>query len=157
MSKSQDKFRLFFYGLFTLASVIILLDFFLPGRKVVDEIVSVQKERQQYYNAARNFHYSYKVSTSQHDFYISGDYAQEIEANEKIGYAVSWIFNEVNTYRLLRFEDSETNSLRLITGMLMPILVLITMSTAYLLKKKMSTLVFVMQVLLIVDLVLLLI
>jgi hypothetical protein len=152
MSINQDKFRLYFYGLFTLVSLLILLDFLLPGRKVVDEIIAIQKERQQYYNAARNFHYSYKVSTTQHEFYITGDYAQEIAINEKIEYSVSRIFKEVNAYRLLRSEESETYSLRFLLGLLIPLLVIVIIGIAFLSKKKMSTLVFVFQVLLIADL-----
>jgi hypothetical protein len=155
MSINQDKFRLYFYGLFTLASLIILLDFLLPGRKVVDEIISVQKERQQYYNAARNFHYSCKVSTTQHEFYITGDYAQEIAISEKIEYSFSLIFKEVNAYRLLRSKESETYYLRFISGLIIPFLVIVIIGIAFLSKKKMSTLVFVFQVLLIADVVLL--
>ncbi|WKV13023.1 hypothetical protein [Marivirga harenae] len=130
-----------------------MVDFLIPGNKVIDEISTVQKERQQYFNAARNFHYSYKVSTSQYDFYITGDYAKEIDINERIEFEVSLLFKEVNEYRLLSFEKSDTYSLRYISSLFIPLLVLITMAFAYFSKKKISTLIFVLQVLLLADLV----
>ena len=101
MIKNQDKLRLGLYSLFLLAAMIILTDFILPGSVVVEEIIDVKKEKQQYYNAARNYHFSYRVFTRTHNFSITEDFAKEIKNNQQIEFAVSHIFKEINCYRLL--------------------------------------------------------
>lgn len=141
MIKNQDKLRLCWYGLFTLASLIILADFIIPGRVVVDEIVEVKKERQQYYNAARNYHFSYKVFTSTHNFSITEDFAEEIKNNQKIEFAVSHIFKEINSYRLLNSGNREIYSLRILSGLVIPLVLIIVIGLAFKYEKKISVLI----------------
>ncbi len=157
MTKSRNKLRLGLYGLFVLASLIILTDFILPGRVVVDEIIDVKKEWQQYYNAARNYHFSYRVFTSTHNFSVTEDFAKEIQDNQQIEYTVSRIFKEVNRYRLLNSGNRETYSLRFLSGLVIPLLVIMVLGIAFKYESKMRVLVFVIQVLLIVDLIFLII
>jgi hypothetical protein len=74
--------------------------------------------------------------------------------NKKIEYAVSPIFKEVNWYRLL---DSEKffYSLRIVSGLVLPLLTIISIFLTYWYHKKIGTLVFILQILLVADLVLL--
>lgn len=138
---------------FLLASLLIIVDFVLPGKRSEDEIVHLRKERQQYYNAARNFHYSYKVITSKHEFYVTEDFASlELEAG-RIEYAVSPIFKEVNWYRLPDAENRSYYSLRFLSGLVLPFMVLGVMLMALRYKKSIGTIVFVLQSLLFADLI----
>lgn len=153
MIENKDKLRIGLYSLFIITSLIILADFMIGGRVVVDEIIGVKKERQQYYNAARNDHYTYRISTRKHSFFVTADFAKKILDKEKVEYTVSRIFSKVNRYKLLNSENSEMSSLRFLSGLFIPLLVIMVLGIAFKYKKKMSVLVFVIQVLLIVDLI----
>ena len=149
----QHKLRLYINATFVVAALVITVDFILPGRIINDEIINVRKERQQYYNAARNYHYSYKVITSEHQFWVSEDFAQLVQDHEEIEFSVSRIFKEVNWYRLLSSEIRSSYSLRIITGLALPLLTIISILVAFLYKRNIGTLVFILQTLLIADLI----
>jgi hypothetical protein len=153
MKKNQHKLRLSFYAIFTVAALVILVDYVSPGSVISDEIINVQKERQQSYNAARNYHYSYKVITSEHEILVEEEFAAQELENEKIEYAISPIFKQVNWYRLLSSEDKSSYSLRIASGLVLPLLTIILIFVAFRFKKKISTLVYIAQILLIADLI----
>jgi len=153
MQKNQHKLRLSLYAIFTLAALVILVDYVSPGSIINDEIITVQKERQQSYNAARNYHYSYKVITSEHEILVEEEFATQELENEKIEYAISPIFNQVNWYRLLSSEGKSSYSLRIASGLVLPLLTIILIFVAFRFKKKISTLVYIVQILLIADLI----
>ena len=157
MIKNQDKLRLGLYSLFLLAAMIILTDFILPGSVVVEEIIDVKKEKQQYYNAARNYHFSYSVFTRTHNFSITEDFAKEIKNNQQIEFAVSHIFKEINCYRLLNSGNREIYSLRILSGLVIPLALILVIGLAFKYGKKMSILIFVIEVLVMADLIFLLI
>ena len=153
MHKYQNKFHLLFYTIFTLTAVLILVDFISPGRIINDEIINVQRERQQYYNAARNYHYSHKITTSEHNFLVTEDFVELELLNKKIEYSVSRIFKEVNWYRLRSSEKKSIYSLRIASGLVLPLLAIISIFMAFWYKKKIATLNFILQILLMADLI----
>ena len=153
MKKNQHKLRLLLYAIFTVAALLILVDYVSPGSVINDEIINVQKERQQSYNAARSYHYSYKVTTSEHEFLVEEEFAALELENEKIEYAISPIFIQVNRYRLLSSEDKSSYSLRIASGLVLPLLTIILIFVAFRFKKKISSLVYIAQILLIADLI----
>jgi hypothetical protein len=157
MNSKQSKLRLGLHSLFVLTSLIILSDFILPGNVIVEEIIDVRKERQQYYNAARNHHFSYWVFTNSNNFSITEDFAKEIKKNQQIEFAVSPIFKEINSYRLLISGNEETYSLRVLSGLVIPLALILVIGLAFKYERKMDILIFVLQVLLIADLMYLLI
>lgn len=149
----QPKFRIYTYALFVLASLTIIADFIIPGRIIIDEIINVKKERQQYYNAAQNYHYSYELYTNEHQFSISEDFAAIIEGEEKVQFSLSRIFKEVNWYNSLFSNNRAVFSLRILSGFLLPLFFIISILVTYLYKKNIGILVFVLQVLIILDLI----
>tara|TARA_R110002012_G_scaffold318227_1_gene536114 strand:+ start:54420 stop:54893 length:474 start_codon:yes stop_codon:yes gene_type:complete len=155
MKKKQPNLRRSLYAVFTLVALVILVDFVAPGKIVNDDIIDVQQVRQNYYNAARNYHYSYKVITREHKFLVTQDFAAIELKNKKIEYAVSPIFKEVNWYRLLVSENKSFYSLRIASGLVLPLLTMISIFLAYVYDKKIGSLVFILQILLIADLMLL--
>ena len=157
MNKHQQKLRLSLHTIFALIALVIIADFVLPGRVINDGIINVKKDRQQYYNAARNQHYSYKVITSQHQFSVTKNFAKLAEGHEKIEYSVSRIFEEVNWYRFFPSEKRAFYSLRIISGIVLPLLVIISILVAYRYKKNIDILLFALKVLLIADLIFLMI
>ena len=153
MNKSTFKLRPFFYSLFILVALVIITDFALPGEAFTDQVIKVQAERQQYFNAAQNYHYSYKLTTGQHDFSVSEDFAETVNEGDTVNYRLSRIFKEVNRYHLSTTESIHTNSLRRYSGLILPLLVLLVMGLAFRHGKRMSALIFVLQALTLGDLV----
>ena len=154
MTKETNKIQLFLYGITVIISLVILFDFILPGKVFTDEVIDIKKERQQYYNAARNYHYSYKVVTSKHQFSVTKAFAKSAQ-DKKVKYSVSLIFKEVNRHRLLSSENSTIYSFRIVSGLIFPLMVIITIAIAYRYKKRISTLIFVLQIILLLNLILL--
>lgn len=134
-------------------ALVIIGDFVLPRSVVQSEIMEVRSQQEQYYNTARNYHYSYKVVTSQHEFSVSEEFSSLAQENQKIEYSVSPIFKEVNWYRLQKSDEKSSFSLRIISGLVLPLMALISILVAYRTKWNMNTLVFVLQTVLIADLV----
>ena len=153
MHKSTFKLRTFLYSLFILMALVIITDFLLPGKAYTDEVRNVQAERQQYYNAAQNYHLSYKLTTDQHDFSVSEDFAETVNEGDTVNYRLSLIFKEVNRYQLVSEDKGHTDSLRTYSGLILPLIVILVMGLAYRYGNKMSILVFVIQVVAIADLV----
>ncbi len=152
------ELRHWVYSMYILTALMIVIDFQLPGRVLLDEVSDVKIEHQQYYNAARNLHYSYRVITSKHNFYVSEDFVDIVRKNRKVKYSVSRLFKEVNHYEVVgKAESKEMYSLRILSGLIIPLLVIIIMEMAYLNEKKFSILIFVIQVILIGDLIYLMI
>lgn len=155
MTKETNKIKLLLYGVSLLISFIMVLDFTLPGKNFVEDVVSIKKEKQRYYNAAGNSHYSYKLISPKHHFSVSEDFAKSVE-NEKIKYSVSLLFQEINRYSNLSSEKGSIHSFRIASGLVLPLIVIFAIFIAYRCKKKMSTLLFVLHVVLLSNLIFLL-
>ena len=154
MKQNLNKLQLISYSVTMLIALIILCDFVFPGNVFTEEVLEVKQTREQYYNAAANYHFSYQVITPKHRFYVSDEFAAIAEQAE-IRYSVSLIFKEINRYGLSNTDESETYILRLLAGLAFPLIVILVIVIAYFTRKKISTLLFVLQALLIVDLVIL--
>ena len=151
--KTHPKFPLFLHLIFGLLSFFIILDFAIPGKTISAELIDVKRERQQYYNAAGNHHYSYKAITPKHSFWVDKDFAALDWANQKVQYNLSPIFKEVNHYCLLGLSNSSYHSLRIASALLVPLLVLISIFITYRYRRKMDILFFILQTLLLIDLI----
>lgn len=145
------------HTLFIFLALVIVLDFILPGHTYSDRIIDVKKELEQYYNAAGNYHYSYRVFTPNKDFVVSEEFAQSAKENQEIQYEVSLLFREVNSYGLLTFESNSVYVLRILSGLILPLMAIVVLVLGYKYGSKMSILIFVIQVLLVADLVFLMI
>ncbi len=152
MQKHQKSLKILKHAAFTLAALLILVDFVSPGSVLNNQIINVEKERQNYYNAAGNYNYSYKVITSEHEFLVTEDFAKLKLEGEKIEYSVSRLFKQVNWYRLRSSDNKSYYSLRIASGLVLPFLVLISIFMAFQFKNKIGTLIFKFQVLLKADL-----
>lgn len=151
------KFILSSYVLFSLVAIVIIIDFAAPGRIIEDEIIKVESERQQYYNAARNYHFSYKIITTQYEFSVAEDFANSVRKHDKIEYSVSGIFKEVNWYRVLLSNNKSVYPLRLISGLILPLLTLIAIFVDYRNRQNIGTFTFILLILLTVDMIILMI
>lgn len=155
MERHQKINNKVFLSIFAVAALVILFDFSLPGQEHIEKIESIRKTRQQTYNAARNFHYSYGIKTENFYFPVSEKFAGTIEDNESVRFRVSCIFKKVNTYESLELGESGMYSLRLVSGLVIPILALIILTLNYK-NRKFGVLILIIRILLLFDLIYLL-
>jgi len=72
-----------------------------PGRIVNDDIIDVQQGATTIFQCRRNYHYSYKVITSEHKFLVTTESLRAFRTGHKKSNTLfSPIFKEVNWYRL---------------------------------------------------------
>lgn len=139
--------------LFSLIAVIIITDFTLPGKVFTKDIIAIKKEKQQYYNAAKNYHFSYELTTNKHQFLVTKDFVKSNWKNNKVDYSVSLVFKEVNWYKLTTSTIKSYYSLRILSGFIFPLLVLTSMAFSYYYKKNIDIFISVLQALLFADLI----
>ncbi|WKN42141.1 hypothetical protein [Tunicatimonas pelagia] len=142
---------------FILLALFIILDFILPGNTHVSKVLDVKKELQQYYNAAGNYHYSYRILTAEHSFSISEEFARVVQKEQEIRYEVSWLFEEINNYGLVASTARNIYLLRVLSGLILPLLAIVVSVLAYKYERKVSVVIFVFQLLLLGDLLFLII
>jgi len=149
----SKQFTIYGYiqSLSMLIALVILIDFITPGKIYTDIILDVKKERQQYYNAARNYHSSYKVFTKRFSFNIPRSLAKEVKLNKKITYTVSPIFKEVNYSSHIKSKNRNMYSLRLFTGLILPLMVILIIVLSFKYRNRIDILSFVFQISLIGD------
>lgn len=147
MIKETKKIMLLLYGMTIILALVILIDFTLPGKVFTENVIKVERNRETYYNAGGNSHISYKVITSKHQFSVSEDFAKSVE-NKQIKYSESLIFKKINRHKLISSGKSTIYSFRIVSGLVLPLIVIITIFIAYMNKKEISILIFVLQVLL---------
>jgi small-conductance mechanosensitive channel len=150
--KTSLDYRVVIYLILGLVGLIIISDFLIPGKVFNQEIVDIDSNLQQYYNAGGRSHMSYDVVTTDHAFTVSEEFADSVKLGMYVEYSVSRVFSEVNWYQF-KAQRSEIHSLRLFSGLLIPLIVLAAMGYTYFTKRNLETLIFVFQVLLVADLV----
>lgn len=147
----------YIYYNFIVIALVTIADFAIPGKVKTEHILNLHRNTEQYYNAAQNSHYSYKIITSEDEFSVESDFAKLDLENKIITYSVSRVFQEVNWYKLESTEDKQQHSLRLVSGLVLPLLALIAIVADYRFKRNIDILVFVLQVLLLGNLIFLLV
>lgn len=143
------------HGITILITLVVLMDFALPGTRYTEDVVSVSRKKEKYYNAGGNSHNTYHVVTATRQFSVSKDVATTAE-DKQIDYALSLLFKEVNGYKLASSNKNQIYSFRVISGLVLPLLVLLALGISYRFKKDMSILLFVLQVLTVGNLIMLL-
>ena len=155
MKNQLSATQLFLNGITILISLVVLMDFALPGTRYTEDVVSISRNKEKYYNAGGNSHNTYRVVTTTRQFSVSKDVAITAEGKQ-IDYALSLIFKEVNGYKLAALEKNHLYSFRVVSGLVLPLLVLLVFGISYRFKKDLGILLFVLQVLTVGNLVMVL-
>ena len=152
------KRKLLVNAFFVFAALFVVMDFAIPGKVAEDHIVRIQRQVQKHNNAARGFHYSHRLVTAHRVFSVSEEVAQRAEAEAPIVYSVSRVFDEVNWCRVPSTDARSYYSLRWLSAVLLPLLTLAAMffEPRYQGAMEMGIVVFVLQALLLGDLLFLL-
>ncbi|OIQ39926.1 MAG: hypothetical protein BM563_03355 [Bacteroidetes bacterium MedPE-SWsnd-G1] len=151
MVKKITTSTLISYAIPLIIALVIILDFSLPGKVYAEDAVTIEKELQRYYNAGGNYHYSYEVVTPERRFAVSETFANEVRG-KSISYSVSLIFNQVNKHGLANSSKTNIYSFRIASGLVYPLFVIFILFIHYKYNKNWTTLLFVLQVILLADL-----
>lgn len=140
--------------LFGILALVIIIDFALPGQVVHDNVTNVQKQLQNYHNAAKGYHYSYEILTGGRRLMASEEMALLAMPGDPIAYSVSRVFQEVNWCKLHQSNRKFYFSLRWMSAILLPLFTLISIIADF---KKVpevnrSVVVFVLRVFLLAEL-----
>ena len=133
-------------------ALIILSDFLYSSNTYKDSITEKTTHFESYYNAGGNSHVSKSIKTSQLAFNCSNSFYETSNVGDSLIISTSYLFNKVNAYQNLKTQRSETYSLRILTGLIVPLLVLLIGLISFKIKDKMSILVFVSQIALVANL-----
>lgn len=156
MERDHQKIKVIIYAAFALLAFLMLVDFLIPGKVLQSDNIKVFSEQQSYNNAGGNSHQAYFIQTDEHKFWVERDFALLARDKQKLNYSVSRIFKEVNWAYLEKMDVRFRGSLRIISGLIVPILFLLIGSLGFILKKDLGIFLFILQVLLLANLVFLL-
>lgn len=134
----------------------MLVDFLIPGKVFESQAIKVFSNHQDYNNAGGNSHKAYFIRTDEHKFWVARDFAWLARDHQELTYSISRIFQEANWSYLPGADVKYRGSLRITSGLVIPILLLIALAVIFKLKKDLGIFFFILQVLFLADLVFLL-
>jgi len=70
--------------LFLILAFVFIIDFSLPGKEITTKVNSIETNRQHYYNAGRNSHLTYTVTTKESRFTASKEFVKRIDKGDLI-------------------------------------------------------------------------
>ena len=128
-------------------AVIAIIDFSFTGQTVTETALSSKAKFERYYNAGGNSHTSHSIHTKNYDFYASENFQYEVKEHDTLQLKTSLLFNEVNSATIVKSNIKETYSLRLYSGLIIPLLLLIAIGINYKFPNKITIVTFVLAVL----------
>lgn len=148
LKKAQEAIM----ALCILLALIMIADYSLFGKTYTEEVTAINRSLESYYNAGGNSHHSFRIQTKNYNFPVSEHFASLSRVAQEMSVEISSLFGEVNSCELRGSGKKEVYSLRTFSGLILPLLVLLVMAFGYKYKGKLSSLVFVMEVLTIANL-----
>lgn len=139
--------------LFIAIAALLVLDFLVPGEQFEEKVTEVVRKQQRNYKTPGNSHYTYHVRTPQNFFLVSKPIAAAISIGQPIQYRMSYLFNEINGYRLQNDERFTRHSMQWFAGLVLPLIAIVLLLFGINRPKKYGTLMFVIQGLVAADLV----
>lgn len=150
------KLQQFFMIFCAVGALLTLVDYRFSKETIRTTITDARRSLENKYNVGRNYYYGYSLETAEGAIVVSKEFQEGVSVGQEIRIKKSLFFDEVNQVTAVASGDTEVYSLRTASGLLLPSLVLVILGIGFTLKNKVSTLVFVMQVVLLVNLFLLL-
>ena len=145
--KTDRKTELIFMAICALISLVTILDFILIKGPITENVITVSTTVESHNNASKNFHLSFKIRTQNHHFSVSENIANSVEKGDELSLIITPLFNEVNNVEMTLSGDSEIHSLRLISGLILPLLILSILAFGYKYGSQWRNVVFVFEVL----------
>jgi hypothetical protein len=139
----------------SLIAILILTDFFLPGKVVIEKVEWRVAETS---SSHRNRHFAYRLSTANRSFYTDKKFFAFIDTTDTVQLELSAIFSAVNTYACQRYKpEASTFSFRYASGVFLPLgMLLMALLSLKIRLKAINFFVFVLAVLNFIALIMLL-
>ncbi len=115
----------------TIIAIITIIDFSFTGQTITEPALSSKAKLERYHNASGNSHTSHSIHTKNYDFYASEEFQHEIKDNDALQLKTSLVFNEVNSTTIIKSNIKETYSLRIYSGLILPLILLIVIGFRY--------------------------
>lgn len=143
----MKKLQTIIFGLSTIIAIIIIIDFSFTGQTIEELTIDTKAKHERYYNAGGNSHTSHSVLTENYNFSVTKAFQNEIEDNTPLQLAISPIFNEVNSATIIKTQQKETYSLRIYSGLIFPLLLLISLAIFLKFPERITIITFVLIIL----------
>jgi hypothetical protein len=131
--------------------ILLIIDFSLPGKEIITKVNAIKTNRQSYYNAGGNSHLTYTITTKESRFTASKEFVKKIDIGNLISIKKSLVFKEINSCSFNGF--SETYSLRLFSGLILPFLVMVILLAQTKFNLKISALALIFKIMLVGNLI----
>ena len=151
-----SKAQVIFMVIIALIAIIIMVDFKFSSKTINAKVISKERVLENKQSTGRNYYYAKKLVVKDYVIQVSEDFANQTQVDHSLDFDVSLLFNEINKVTNLNTGSSEKYTFRWMTGGVIPFVVLIILWFGYKRRDKLNTLVFVAEVVLIIDFVFLL-
>ena len=150
--KAQLGFMIVLIGV----AMAILADFEFSSETVTQEVTAKSNRLENRQSTGRNYYYATHLITGDYRIPVSEDFGDATKTGHTLTFNTSLLFNEVNKVTNVNTGDSEKFSFRWMTGCIIPLFAIIVLVLGIKRREKLNTLVFVTQVVLLIDFVFLL-
>lgn len=150
--KAQLVFMIVLIGV----AMAILADFEFSSETITQEVFSKNYRLENRQSTGRNYYYAAHIQVGDYSIPVSEDFADNTKKGHQLTFNKSLLFNEVNRVTNVDTGESEKFSFRWMTGCIIPLLAIIVFVLGIERREKVNTLVFVAEVVLIINFVFLL-
>ena len=151
-----EKIQMIFMIVMIGVAMMILADFEFSSETLTHEVSSKRWQLENRQSTGRNYYYAAHIVAGGYRIPVSEDFGEQTEVGHTVTFDKSLLFNEVNRITNDTMGMSEKFSFRWMTGCIIPVFALLIMVIGIKRREKVNTLVFVTQVVLLIDLIFLL-
>lgn len=137
-------------------AMVILADFEFSSQTITQEVDSKKNRLENRQSTGRNYYYATHLTAGAYRIPVSEDFGDATKKGHTLTFEKSLLFNEVNRVTNVTTGMSEKFSFRWMTGCIIPLFAIIVLVLGIKKREKLNTLVFVTQVVLLLDFVFLL-
>lgn len=151
-----SKVQLVFMVVMIGVAMAILADFEFTSKTITQKVDSKSSRLENRQSTGRNYYYATHIIAGDYRIPVSEDFADTTEKGHTLIFKKSLLFNEVNRVTNVDTGASEKFSFRWMTGCIIPLFGIVVFVLGIKRREKVNTLVFVAQVVLIINFVFLL-
>jgi len=151
-----NKIQLVFMILMIGIAMVILADFEFSSETLTERVDSKYKRLENRQSTGRNYYYATHIQAGTYRIPVSEDFGDDTKEGHTLSFEKSLIFNEVNRVTNRDTGLSERFSFRWMTGCIIPLFAIIVLVLGIKRREKLNTLVFVTEVILLIDFIFLL-
>lgn len=145
-----------FMVLMIVVAMLILADFEFSSQTLTQKVDSKNIRLENRQSTGRNYYYATHLNAGAYRIPVSDDFSEATALGHTIVFEKSFLFNEVNNVSNIDAGISEKFSFRWMTGCIIPLFAIVVLVLGMKRREKLNTLVFVTEVVLLIDFIFLL-